>query len=105
MALEESLGTPATWGRVAVPHALARLGGFRIRLDLLDLRFQKRHLLGKIFQTQTRLRESHRVVQTNQKQKQLAQKINVTVAVINEIETGKAKHNPQVIQKLKRLLK
>ena len=37
-------------------------------------------------------------------QKQLAQKINVTVAVINEIETGKAKHNPQVIQRLKRLL-
>ena len=38
-------------------------------------------------------------------QKQLVQKINVTVAVINEIETGKAKHTPQVIQKLKRLLK
>ena len=37
-------------------------------------------------------------------QKDLSQKINQPVKIIIEIENGKAKHNPQVISKLKRLL-
>ena len=37
-------------------------------------------------------------------QKQLAQKVNLQVSVINEIETGKAKYNPQHITKIKRTL-
>jgi ribosome-binding protein aMBF1 (putative translation factor) len=38
-------------------------------------------------------------------QKQLAQKCNLQVSIINDIETGKAKYNPQHINKLKRVLK
>ena len=38
-------------------------------------------------------------------QKQLAQKCNLQVSVINDIETGKAKYNPQHINKIKRILK
>lgn len=38
-------------------------------------------------------------------QKQLAQKCNFPVSVINDIETGKAIYNPQQINKLKRILK
>ena len=38
-------------------------------------------------------------------QKQLAQKVNFPVSIINEIETGKAIYNPQQINKLKRFLK
>jgi len=38
-------------------------------------------------------------------QKQLAQKCNFPVSVINDIETGKAIYNPQHINKLKRILK
>jgi len=38
-------------------------------------------------------------------QKDLAQKVNVTPKVILEIEAGKAKHNPQLIVKIKRFLK
>ena len=37
-------------------------------------------------------------------QKQRAQKVNLQVSVINEIETGKAKYNPQHITKIKRTL-
>jgi len=37
-------------------------------------------------------------------QKQLAQKVNIQVSIINEIETGKAKYNPQHITKIKRAL-
>jgi ribosome-binding protein aMBF1 (putative translation factor) len=37
-------------------------------------------------------------------QKDLSQKINQPVKIITEIENGTAKHNPQVISKLKRLL-
>jgi len=37
-------------------------------------------------------------------QKQLAQKVNLQVSVINEIETGKSKYNPQHISKIKRAL-
>jgi ribosome-binding protein aMBF1 (putative translation factor) len=37
-------------------------------------------------------------------QKDLAQKINLPVKTINEIECGKAKHNPQVVSKIKRIL-
>jgi ribosome-binding protein aMBF1 (putative translation factor) len=37
-------------------------------------------------------------------QKQLAQKCNFQVSVINDIETGKAKYNPQHIHKIKRIL-
>ncbi len=40
----------------------------------------------------------------NMTQKDLAQKINQTVKIINEIESGKAKHNPQLISKIKRIL-
>ena len=40
----------------------------------------------------------------NLTQKQLAQKCNLQVSVINEIETGKALYNPQHINKLKRIL-
>ena len=38
-------------------------------------------------------------------QKQLAQKVNLPVSVINEIETGKANYNHQHINKIKRILK
>ena len=38
-------------------------------------------------------------------QKQLAQKCNLQVSIINEIETGKAKYNPAHINKIKRILK
>lgn len=52
--------------------------------------------LGKIIQ-------SKRLSQ-NMTQKDLAQKLNIPVKMINEIESGKAKHNPQVISKIKRIL-
>jgi len=39
------------------------------------------------------------------KQKDLAQKTNLPVSVINDIETGKAIYNPQHITKIKRILK
>ena len=39
------------------------------------------------------------------KQKDLAQKTNLPVSVINDIETGKAIYNPQHINKIKRILK
>ena len=38
-------------------------------------------------------------------QKDLAQRINLTSKIITDIENGTAKHNPQVIQKIKRLMK
>ena len=38
-------------------------------------------------------------------QKQLAQKVNLQVSIINDIETGKATYNPQHITKIKRILK
>jgi len=38
-------------------------------------------------------------------QKELAQKCNLQVSIINEIETGKAKYNPQHVNKIKRILK
>jgi len=37
-------------------------------------------------------------------QKDIAQKINVPVKMINEIESGKAKHNGQLMNKLNRIL-
>ena len=37
-------------------------------------------------------------------QKQLAQKVNLQVSIINDIETGKAKYNPQHITKIRRVL-
>ena len=52
--------------------------------------------LGKLIQ-QRRLSQ-------NMTQKDLAQKINVPVKTINELELGKAKHNPQVVSKIKRIL-
>lgn len=39
------------------------------------------------------------------KQKDLAQKCNLPVSIINEIESGKAIYNPQHINKIKRILK
>ena len=39
------------------------------------------------------------------KQKDLAQKCNLPVSVINDIESGKAIYNPQQINKIKRILK
>lgn len=39
------------------------------------------------------------------KQKDLAQKCNLPISVINEIESGKAIYNPQHINKIKRILK
>ena len=53
--------------------------------------------LGKIIQ-QKRLEK-------NMTQKDLAQKINQPVKIINEIESGKANKNPQVVSKIKRILK
>jgi len=38
-------------------------------------------------------------------QKDLAQKINVQVKMINEIESGKAKHNGQLMNKINRIMK
>ena len=38
------------------------------------------------------------------KQKDLAQKCNLPVSVINEIESGKAIYNPQQINKIKKIL-
>ena len=38
-------------------------------------------------------------------QKQLAQRCNFQVTIINDIETGKALYNPQHITKIKRILK
>lgn len=38
-------------------------------------------------------------------QKELAQKCNFQVTIINDIETGKANYNPQHINKIKRVLK
>ena len=38
-------------------------------------------------------------------QKDLANKINQPVKIITDIENGSAKHNPQIINKLKRLMK
>jgi ribosome-binding protein aMBF1 (putative translation factor) len=38
------------------------------------------------------------------KQAELAQKLNVNQIVINEIEAGKAKYNPALMSKIKRLL-
>ena len=43
-------------------------------------------------------------IEKNMTQKDLAQKINIPVKIINEIECGKAKHNPQVVSKIKRIL-
>jgi len=40
----------------------------------------------------------------NMTQKDLAQRLNLPVKTINEIECGKAKHNPQVVSKIKRIL-
>tara|TARA_B100000035_G_scaffold309691_1_gene316274 strand:+ start:1203 stop:1595 length:393 start_codon:yes stop_codon:yes gene_type:complete len=40
----------------------------------------------------------------NMTQKDLAQKINVPVKTINELESGRAKHNPQIVSKIKRIL-
>ena len=37
-------------------------------------------------------------------QKDLAQKINILPKIIMEIECGKAKHNPQLINKINRIL-
>ena len=39
------------------------------------------------------------------KQKDLAQKCNLPISVINEIESGKAIYNPQHINKIKKVLK
>ena len=39
------------------------------------------------------------------KQKDLAQKCNLPISVINDIESGKAIYNPQHINKIKRVLK
>ena len=39
------------------------------------------------------------------KQKDLAQRTNLPISVINDIETGKAIYNPQHINKIKRILK
>jgi ribosome-binding protein aMBF1 (putative translation factor) len=39
------------------------------------------------------------------KQSDLAQKLNVNQRVINEIESGKAKYNPALMSKIKRLLR
>ena len=52
--------------------------------------------LGKIIQS--------RRLSQNMTQKDLAQKLNIPVKMINEIESGKAIHNPQVISKIKRIL-
>ena len=52
--------------------------------------------LGKIIQS--------RRLSQNMTQKDLAQKLNIPVKMINEIESGKAKHNPQVISRIKRIL-
>ena len=52
--------------------------------------------LGKLIQS--------RRLSQNMTQKDLAQKLNIPVKMINEIESGKAKHNPQVISKIKRIL-
>ena len=41
----------------------------------------------------------------NMTQKELAQKINQSAKIINEIESGKANHNPQRINQIKRILK
>ena len=38
-------------------------------------------------------------------QKDLAQKLNIPVKDINEIEAGKAKHNGQLMGKIKRIMK
>lgn len=38
-------------------------------------------------------------------QKDLANKLSIQVSVINDIECGKAKYNPQQILKIKRILK
>ena len=38
-------------------------------------------------------------------QKDLAQKLNIPVKNINEIEAGKAKHNPGLMNKINRVLK
>ena len=38
-------------------------------------------------------------------QKELAQRCNFQVTIINDIETGKANYNPQHITKIKRILK
>ena len=43
-------------------------------------------------------------LEKNMTQKYLAQKINIPVKTINEIESGRAKHNPQVVSKIKRIL-
>ena len=51
--------------------------------------------LGKIIQ-QKRLEK-------NMTQKDLAQKINQPVKIINEIESGKANKNPQVVSKIKQI--
>ena len=38
-------------------------------------------------------------------QKQLATKLNIPVQTISEIENGKAKHNQQIVNKIKRIIK
>ena len=49
---------------------------------------------------------THKKVSPDQrKQKDLAEKTNLPVSVINDIETGKAIYNPQHINKIKRVLK
>ncbi len=38
-------------------------------------------------------------------QKQLATKLNMQVQIISDIENGKAKYNPQIFNKIKRIIK
>ena len=38
-------------------------------------------------------------------QKDLANKLNIPVKILNEIESGKGKHNPQIMNRLNRILK
>jgi len=54
------------------------------------------HEFGKLVQVKR--------LEKNMTQKDLAQKLNLPAKTINEIECGKAKHNPQVVSKIKRIL-
>lgn len=38
-------------------------------------------------------------------QKEVAQLLNIQVKIVNDFESGKLKHNPQLISKIKRLIK
>ena len=38
-------------------------------------------------------------------QKQLSTKLNMPVQTISDIENGKSKYNPQVVNKIKRIIK